>query len=611
MKEKLLEKPLDIENEKLKFYYRILEKTEPQFIDAIHMRSIDNRDAKIQRIWHWYIDKLECFNQLKHIEERTEKEWFQIEEKEPIKEPPMTKDEMNEHRVELFGYENAAKRLSGFKRKEILSKEKKEKPKNLKDDGINFYGKLFGYNTMTSFQFKPNNDYHTKNNISEQSTKYGTFYKINKAKSEINTGSDFFSRTGMDWGKECKNSYSYYRSPYDIDMLQLEKVTINDKNKEISVKRNLTEISDNVDDFGFRRSFYKGFINKKHETKDLLIKYKDLIKKKQIEMEKKLKIEKEEKLKQKELRQKELLEKRSKAIEKMREVKKKKIIKESIICDNNQNMEHQSSGSQEKPEEEKENQNLLDLRKDSKIEANETNSNIENEDSRIISNYKIDINQFKKLISEIDDKTSLKSTQIKKNKIYDIKDDYLDKKNKEMKEKNLDLEINADKSKKLKQINIEPSIAAKLLFTNRLYSIRNFNRKLNDFKIFDLKKTSYLESLTPLSLYDLKYESFRKNKKNQIINYNSNNINNFGMKTFYNNKGNFLEMRKSISAHKSREFKNSLLYKKSKIKTKHIFDKILFYKNDNIKYSMYFYPKTEANLMQRTATTEKKKHTHN
>ena len=112
----------------------------------------------------------------------------------------------------------------------------------------------------------------------------------------------------------------------------------------------------------------------------------------------------------------------------MREVKKKKIIKESIICDNNQNMEHQSSGSQEKLEEEKENQNLLDLRKDSKIEANETNSNIENEDSRIISNYKIDINQFKKLISEIDDKTSLKSTQIKKNKIYDIKDDYLDKK---------------------------------------------------------------------------------------------------------------------------------------------------------------------------------------
>ena len=53
-----------------------------------------------------------------------------------------------------------------------------------------------------------------------------------------------------------------------------------------------------------------------------------------------------------------------------------------------------------------------------------------------------------------------------------------------MKEKNLDLEINADKSKKLKQINIEPSIAAKLLFTNRLYSIRNFNRKLNDFKNF-------------------------------------------------------------------------------------------------------------------------------
>ena len=330
-----------------------------------------------------------------------------------------------------------------------------------------------------------------------------------------------------------------------------------------------------------------------------------------MKWKKKLKIEKEEKLKQKELKQKELLEKRSKAIEKMREVKKKKIIKESIICDNNQNMEHQSSGSQEKPEEEKENQNLLDLRKDSKIEANETNSNIENEDSKIISNYKIDINQFKKLISEIDDKTSLKSTQIKKNKIYDIKDDYLDKKNKEMKEKNLDLEINADKSKKLKQINIEPSIAAKLLFTNRLYSIRNFNRKLNDFKIFDLKKTSYLESLTPLSLYDLKYESFRKNKKNQIINYNSNNINNFEMKTFYNNKGNFLEMRKSISAHKSREFKNSLLYKKSKIKTKHIYDKRIFYPNDNIKYSMYFYPKTEANLMQRTTTTEKKKHTHN
>ena len=127
--------------------------------------------------------------------------------------------------------------------------------------------------------FKSLKDIKTPNYIatSQQSTKYGTCYNKGKSKPEINTGTDWFSKTGLDFKKEIKESYSYIRPPYEYEFLYLENKILQQKQKELAEKRNVEEIEKGVVEHGFRKSFYKGAINEKTELKEMIQKYKELL----------------------------------------------------------------------------------------------------------------------------------------------------------------------------------------------------------------------------------------------------------------------------------------------------------------------------------------------
>ena len=297
-KQKMLDLHIPFDNERPKFLYQISQKTMRLLIEAINMENKEKQKLKIVKIYNWYFDKIKRDKDLKKISERTEKEWYQEEEEEPPKPEPIKIEELKKHRSFIGGYESAAKRLLEYNTKKINNPKKISKI-TFGDENINFYGKSVGYNTMTNF--KAINDINLPNYIStsQNSTKYGTFYNKGKSKPEINTGTDWFSKTGLDFKKEVKESYSYIRPPYEYEFLLLENKILQQKQKDLAEKRNLEGIDEGIGDWGFRKSFYNGAVNEKNEMKNMIEKYKELLKKKKIEEDLK-KQEEEEKRKREE-----------------------------------------------------------------------------------------------------------------------------------------------------------------------------------------------------------------------------------------------------------------------------------------------------------------------
>ena len=232
-KQRMLDEQIPIENERHKFLYQISQKTERLLIEAIYMENKENQKIKIRKIFNWYFENLKRNKDLRKITERTEKDWFQEEEVEPQKLETEKIEDVKKHRSFIGGFESAKKRLTEYNTKKI-NNSKKLNQISFQDENLNFYGKAFGYNTMTNF--KSIKDMNTPNYIasSQQSTKYGTFYNKGKSKPEINTGSDWFTKTGLDFKKEVKESYSYIRPPYEYEFLYLENKILQQKQKDLA-----------------------------------------------------------------------------------------------------------------------------------------------------------------------------------------------------------------------------------------------------------------------------------------------------------------------------------------------------------------------------------------
>ncbi len=626
-KQTMLDEHLPIEKEKPKFLYQISQKTERLLIEAIYMENKENQKMKIRKIYNWYFENLKRNKDLRKITERTEKDWFQEEEEEPPKEEPEKLEDIKKHRSYIGGFDSAKKRLTEYRTKKI-NNSKKVNQISFQDENINFYGKAFGYNTMTNF--KSIKDMNTPNYIatSQQSTKYGTFYNKGKSKPEINTGTDWFSKTGLDFKKEIKESYSYIRPPYEYEFLYLENKILQQKQKELAEKRNVEEIDKGVLEHGFKKSFYKGAINEKTEMKEMIQKYKELLEIKRIEEEKR---KKEEEIKRKieeEKLRKELEKKRQIAMSKIRQIrkpdpdrKKKKI----IITDN-----------KEDKNEIEENENKLNLNEelntgnaDIKNTVGETNNvnninggggdEVENENSNEIEELnkeeeilRIDIDNIKYInpyMSEEDINNPnpfLKTPEMKEVNFYEIKYKKKSIKLRELaiecqynnlKEKQLELDTNSenDNNKEAQKVKVPSNLSAYYLFSDKIFLRRNLGRQLNSFNELDMPKNRYQESISPLSFYDNKHKKFRESslKKEKPITLTDN----FALKTFYNYKDNYLQIRKTLSAHKEKAFKNTLLYKNSKPKYKIKLDTMVIMPNDKNKFPIYYLPFQKQNSL--------------
>ena len=624
-KQTMLDEHFSIENERNKFLYQISQKTERLLIEAIYMENKENQKIKIRKIFNWYFENLKRNKDLRKITERTEKEWFQEEEVEPPKPEPDKLEDIKKHRSFIGGFESAKKRLTEYNTKKIHNS-KKVNQISFQDENLNFYGKTFGYNTMTNF--KSIKDMNMPNYIatSQQSTKYGTFYNKGKSKPEINTGTDWFSKTGLDFKKEVKESYSYIRPPYEYEFLYLENKILQQKQKEIAEKKNVEEIEKGVLEHGFKKSFYKGAINEKTEMKEMIQKYKELLEVKRIEEEKRKKEEEiKRKIEEDKLR-KELEKKKQIAMSKIKQIrkpdpnrKKKKI----TIIDN-----HEDIKENEKEEENQlklddelntgnadiknfvgQTQNINNTNEENNEQGNENADGIE-ELSKEEDNMKIDIENIKYInpyMSEEDINNPnpfLKTPEMKEVNFFEIKYKKKAVKLKELaidiqynnfKVKQLDLETNFenDNAKEIKKVTVPSNLSAYFLFSDKIFYRRNLGRRLNSFKELDMPKNRYQESISPLSFYDNKHKQFREKtrKEERPVTFTEN----FVLKTFYNFQDNFLKIRKTLSAHKEKVFKNTLLYKNSKPKYRIKLDKMSILPDDKNKFPIYYLPYQKQN----------------
>ena len=621
-KQRMLDEHFPIENERNKFLFQISQKTERLLIEALYMENKENQKLKIRKIYNWYFENLKRNKDLRKITERTEKEWFQEEELEPPKSEQEKIEDIKKHRSYIGGFESAKKRLTQYNTKKI-NNSKKVNQISFQDENLNFYGKQFGYNTMSNF--KSIKDMNMPNYIatSQQSTKYGTFYNKGKSKPEINTGTDWFSKTGLDFKKEIKESYSYIRPPYEYEFLYLENKILQEKQKELAEKRNAEEINKGVWELGFKKSFYKMAINEKTEMKEMITKYKELLEVKRIEEEKRKKEEEEKRKMEEDKLRKELEKKKQIAMSKIKQIRKpnpnrKKI----IIIDSNEEKEKEKEN--ELNEEEQNNLKLNEelntdnadikntvgetnnIKKTNEENDNELENNNEIEElSKDEENMKIGTDNIKYINPYMSEKDInnpnpfLKTPEMKEVKFYEIsfkkkavklKELAIDIQYNNFKEKQLDLETNSENeaNKGIQKVNIPSNLSSYFLFSDKIFYRRTLGRELNSFKQLDMPKNRYQESISPLSFYDNKHQKFRDSflKKDSPINVTDN----FAMKTFYNFKDNFLQIRKTLSAHKETNFKNTLLYKNSKPKFRIKLDKMSILPNDTNKFPIFYLP---------------------
>ena len=626
-KQRMLDELLPIEKEKHKFLYQISQKTERLLIEAIYMENKENQKMKIRKIYNWYFENLKRNKDLRKITERTEKEWFQEEEIEPPKPEVEELEDIKKHRSFIGGFESAKKRLAEYNVKKIQNS-KKVNQISFQDENLNFYGKSFGYNTMSNFKSIKDMNTPTYIATSQQSTKYGTFYNKGKSKPEINTGTDWFSKTGLDFKKEVKESYSYIRPPYEYEFLYLENKILQHKQKEIAEKRNAEEIEKGVIEHGFKKSFYNGAINEKIEMKEMIQKYKELLEIKRIEEEKRKKEEEiKRKIEEDKLR-KELEKKRQIAMSKIRQIRKPNPDrkKKKIIINDNEDKKENEGENQLKLNEELntdnadiintvgETSNINNINKEN-IEKEKEKENADETDeieelSKEEENLKIDMENIKYInpyMSEEDINNPnpfLKAPEMKEVNFYEIKYKKNAIKLKELaidiqynnyKEKQLDLETNSenDNNKEIKKVTVPSNLSAYFLFSDKIFYRRNLGRKLNSFKELDMPKNRYQESISPLSFYDNKHKQFRDNtrKEEKPIIFTEN----FALRTFYNFQDNYLKIRKTLSAHKEKVFKNTLLYKNSKPKYRIKLDKMSILPDDKNKFPIYYLPYQKQN----------------
>jgi len=69
---------------------------------------------------------------------------------------------------------------------------------------------------------------------------------------------------------EIKSSYSTYRPQYNINNLNIEKITEITKQRELAEKRNKEEMKEFLNEFGINRAKFKSEVEKKMETKNLI-----------------------------------------------------------------------------------------------------------------------------------------------------------------------------------------------------------------------------------------------------------------------------------------------------------------------------------------------------
>ena len=200
---------------------------------------------------------------------------------------------------------------------------------------------------------------------------------------------------------------------------------------------------------------------------------------------------------------------------------------------------------------------------------NNDNNNQANNENKTVKFYEIKNNKKAVKLKELAIETQYNNFKIKQN------------------------ELNELDNKSNQKVLIPSNLSSRLMFSDKIFHRRNLGRTLNNFKEIDTAKNRYKESISPLSFYDDIHKNFRETPS--MVDTKAVLTENFAIKTFYNYKNNFLLMRKTLSAHKEREFKNTLIYKNSKPKYRIKLDDMSIMPNDMNKFPIYYLPYKKEN----------------
>ena len=311
----------------------------------------------------------------------------------------------------------------------------------------------------------------------------------------------------------------------------------------------------------------------------MIEKYKDLLKKKKIEDDLKKQEEEEKRRKEEEQLRKELEKKREIAKSKIKEIKKhdpnrkkKKII---ILGLNDKKSEKNSNINLEPDEESNEEEENNEEEKEFMDEKLEKDMKIDMHNIKYINPYKTE-EQIKKEIDSINNNNN----QNNNTKINNDNNNQANNENKPVKFYEIK---NNKKAVKLKELAIETQY-------------NNFKIKQNELNELDNKSNQKV--LIPSNLSSRLMFSdkiFYRRETPSMVDTKAVLTENFAIKTFYNYKNNFLLMRKTLSAHKEREFKNTLIYKNSKPKYRIKLDDMSIMPNDMNKFPIYYLPYKKEN----------------
>ena len=238
---------------------------------------IDNPNIRkdcIKHLYNWYMKKMEFYNSLDRIKERTDKnpnekiqkDFSQNKSNEIIiKDEEYEINDFKQHRSEIPGLEPPKTRLNDFILKKITPLKKYKLSEtvynNRKFDLMRFKGHVGCKNNLITL--KPN---YNKNNTQQpwlSNSGIGVDNKLNP----------------IDAKKEVKSSYSYNRAKYEFNSINYEKIIQNEKNKIIQEKRYLEEFQFMMKDYGKKKAIFNEKKERRKSMQDVVNTYEELMKK--------------------------------------------------------------------------------------------------------------------------------------------------------------------------------------------------------------------------------------------------------------------------------------------------------------------------------------------
>ena len=508
--------------------------------------DLDNKELREQQInslYKWYKNKMNFYYALSSINKLT---YNKKDEKiHDFKNNSLNNKKTNEssenglnHRT-VMTYKKINYYLNEFRRRHI-------KVKKTLNNGI--------INIELKRQIK-----NEKNNRSLYKNKsdFNKHYTLKKT--------DIKSINGLIPKYEIKSSYSIERPEFNISSLKIEKRINRLKNKLISEKKNQIEMEKYIEDFGKSRAIYKSNINKSHEIKNIIKKYK-LFQNSYLET-------------------KNNINNNTKEIEKNDVDKDKdKIEKEETIRINKIHLNK-----------------IKNINKDNLLITSLQHNKCNKKNER--SNDKID--SFINNINEKDENEKLNIKYIK-SKIFITNSDENDKQTKEAKEDNkilVDIQCELPKIKSnenllstkkdeddaiMKNITNNPIYSSKRRVV-KLCSIRDRNNNMNNSSNYSLSNVKYMNDNRICDSYE--YPSF-----SNLYDYAKH-------KLFSSMDNNYLHVKKGFNSFKRNEFLRLTKVIKNKdhfttLNKTALYDAFIDPKNTNV-YSNYYLPKYNGNSLLR------------